>query len=149
MQRTLASISFLVCLLFSTIASAQQHFPQRNGDKAEYNASITMQKGSMSGVCILVQDSDSIKGAVVNEFGVSLLDFVYNCKEDKVRLKSVIAMMDKWYIRKVLEADLRNVLKGLKNGKDSYIDEKYKINYTFTTIEEASDNNDDGTELPD
>ena len=149
MQRTLAYISFLLCVLFSTTASAQQHFPEHNGDRAEYNASITMQKGGLSGVCILVQDSDSIKGAVVNEFGVSLLDFIYDCREDKVLLKSVISMMDKWYIRKVLEADLKDVLKGLKNGKNSYFDEKYKINYTFTPIEEASDNNDDGTELPD
>ncbi len=148
MQRTLAYISFLACLLFAAKASAQQHFPQRNGDKAEYNATITMQKGSVSGVCLLVQDNDSIKGAVVNEFGVSLLGFIYNIKEDKVHLTSVIAMLDKWYIRKVLERDLLHVLQGLRTGKDCYIDEKYKISYTFAPIDEDSDKEDEGTELP-
>lgn len=149
MQRALAYISFLICLLLPARGLAQQHFPQHNGDKAEYNASITMPKGALSGICILVQDNDSIKGAVVNEFGVSMLDFVYESKVDKVKLKSVIAMMDKWYIRKVLEADLREVLDVLKNGKDSYVDEKYKINYKFTPIEEPTVDSDDGTELPD
>ncbi len=95
MQRALAYISLLICLLFSVRVSAQQHIPQHNGDKAEYNISITMPKGALSGICILVQDNDSIKGAVVNEFGVSMLDFVYESKVDKVKLKSVIAMIDK------------------------------------------------------
>ena len=149
MQRVLAYISIVLCLLCATRSFAQQHFPQNEGEKAVYNASITMPKGSLSGICMLVQDGDSIKGAIVNEFGVSLLDFVYTSKDDKVHLASVIAMMDKWYIRKVLESDLQHVIHELKEGNGNYIDEKYKISYNFVPLNEQPEKDDDGTELPD
>lgn len=149
MQRVLAYISLVLCLLSTTRSFAQLHFPQHEGEKAVYNASITMPKGSLSGICMLVQDSDSIKGAIVNEFGVSFLDFVYTSKDDKVHLASVIAMMDKWYIRIVLESDLQHVIHELKDGNGSYIDEKYKISYNFVPLNEQPEKDDDGTELPD
>ncbi|EGN58210.1 hypothetical protein PRBRB14_25750 [Hallella multisaccharivorax DSM 17128] len=149
MQRTLAYISLLLCLFLSQGADAQHSFPTHDGDRQLYNAFIETPKGQLTGLCMLLQDEDSIKGAIVNEFGVSALDFVYSIKDDQLRLRDVMAMMDKWYIRKVLEADLKHVLHALKQGQTQWMDERYKIKYTFTPIDNSQDQDNDGTELPD
>ena len=65
-------------------------------------------------------------------------------------------MLDKWYMRPVITADIRMLLHALREGKFSYEDEKYHIRYTLSPIHDdgnnENDNQDDDTEestLPD
>lgn len=111
------------------------YYPDTVGSKVKYSATIEMRKGYMSGICILLNDGSAIKGCLFNEFGISALDFVYYPERRKVKLLSVIQMLNKWYIKKILREDLVKVMENLRQGKFTYHDDKFKIAYNFTLLE--------------
>ena len=115
---------------------AQTTFPSAEGERAKYAAYIEMPKAYVSGICVLLQEDGLIKGSLFNEFGITALDFTYNLQRDKIKLHSVMKMMDKWYIRKVLKKDLRQVMKTLKEGQTEYTNQRRHIVYRFHGIEE-------------
>ena len=115
---------------------AQSTFPSAEGERAKYSAYIEMPKVYVSGICVLLQEDGLIKGSLFNEFGITALDFTYNPQRDKIKLHSVMKMMDKWYIRKVLKKDLRQVMKTLKEGQTEYTNQRRHIVYRFHGIEE-------------
>lgn len=80
-----------------------------------YAVTIDMGRASLTGIMVMRRDGESIKGSMVNEFGVSTMDFVYDMSRDKVKLHHVVSFMDKWYIRQVLRRDLRFCLQILYN----------------------------------
>lgn len=127
MRRYLVFISLTIMLLASVKAFA-------GDDSKQYNALIEMPKGSVSGICMLVQEGDTIKGAIVNEFGITAMDFYYLRSTDKVKLEHIIAMLDKWYIKKVLRKDLRELIHALKQGEYVYVNKRHHITYTLTPI---------------
>lgn len=127
-----------LCLACLT-ALAQSTFPQQEGDRVRYSATIEMPRGYLSGVCILLREGDTVKGSLFNEFGISALDFSYSLAKDKVKLHSVMAMLNKWYIKRVLKKDLRELMCSLQAGETTYSDKKYKIDYRFTLLEDETD----------
>ena len=130
----LLCISLLLALPISV--QAQTTFPSADGERAKYAAYIEMPKAYVSGICVLLQEDGLIKGSLFNEFGITALDFTYNPQRDKIKLHSVMKMMDKWYIRKVLKKDLRQVMKTLKEGQTEYTNQRQHIVYRFHGIEE-------------
>ena len=130
----LLCISLLLALSISV--QAQTTFPSADGERAKYAAYIEMPKDYVSGICVLLQEDGLIKGSLFNEFGITALDFTYNPQRDKIKLHSVMKMMDKWYIRKVLKKDLRQVMKTLKEGQTEYTNQRRHIVYRFHGIEE-------------
>ena len=68
------------------------------------------------------------------EFGITALEFTYQPQTKKVELIEVIAMLDKWYIRRVLKSDLQHVMENLLKGNPTYKDEKYHISYKFSLM---------------
>lgn len=130
----LLCISLLLALSISV--QAQTTFPSADGERAKYAAYIEMPKAYVSGICVLLQEDGLIKGSLFNEFGITALDFTYNPQRDKIKLHSVMKMMDKWYIRKVLKKDLRQVMKTLKEGQTEYTNQRRHIVYRFHGIEE-------------
>lgn len=153
MPRFLVSISLLVLSLLQAIAQPATKLPTDSAAVADssrltFTALIETPKASISGICLLVQDSDTIKGAIVNEFGITALDFVYTRKDDKVRLVSTAPMLNKWYMRPVITADIRELLHALREGKFSYEDEKYHIRYSLSPIN-GDDNNDNDNDNDD
>ena len=72
-----------------------------------YAVTIDMGRASLTGVMVMHRDADEVRGSMVNEFGVSAIDFIYDGGWDRVRLCHVVPFMDKWYIRRVLRRDLR------------------------------------------
>ena len=123
-------------LALSISVQAQTTFPSAEGERAKYAAYIEMPKAYVSGICVLLQEDGLIKGSLFNEFGITALDFTYNPQRDKIKLHSVMKMMDKWYIRKVLKKDLRQVMKTLKEGQTEYTNQRRHIVYRFHGIEE-------------
>ena len=126
------SLTFLTAH-FNTI-NAQVCFPSVQGEKAKYSAYIDMPQGYVSGVCVLFNEGTVIRGSLFNEFGITALSFSYDIKKEKIKLYSVVKLMDKWYIKKILKKDLKQLMKCLQKGESVYQDEKYHITYSFSTL---------------
>ena len=118
---------------FSTV-NAQVCFPSTRGEKAKYSAYIDMPQGYVSGVCVLFNEGTVIQGSLFNEFGITALNFSYDIKKEKIKLYSVVKLMDKWYIKRILKKDLKQLMKCLQKGESVYQDEKYHITYSFSTL---------------
>lgn len=129
-----AFVSLLALLLFALPGRAQLSYPDKAGREVQCGISIVSPKFNLSGICMLVNDSDTIKGAVLNEFGVTFIDFVYRPETDKVELSHVYAKLDKWYIRDVMAADVKSLLKAFRQGSTGYRDEKYNITFNLTPL---------------
>ena len=126
----------LMPVLLPLVAAGQGLLPSANGQERLYNVRIEMEKGGMTGVCMMLCDSTGLHGNVINEFGVGLLSFTYEPERDKVRLHSVFGKMDKWYIRRTLRRDLRRLLHAMGDGRATYRNDRRGIGYSFTPITE-------------
>lgn len=126
------SLIFLTAL-FCTI-DAQVRFPSTQGEKAKYSAYIDMPQGYISGVCVLFNEGTVVNGSIFNEFGITALSFSYDIRKEKIKLYSVVKMLDKWYIRKIMKKDLSKLMKCLQKGESVYQNEKYHITYSFSTL---------------
>lgn len=126
-------------LFLSLNINAQKEFPKNNGDRARYNVQIDFKKAYISGLCLMLMEDDIIKASVVNEFGVSALDYTYNPTKQKVKILKVMGKMNKWYIKKVLKRDLKQVMLNLPQGENTYEDKKYSIKYTFEPLNETQE----------
>lgn len=136
MRHSMRSCLLFISLLLSVLTSrlyAQTTFPA-DGESIRFTAYIEMEKGYVSGICILHRDGDIIHGSLFNEFGITALDFTYRLEKKKVKLHTVMPMMNKWYIRKVLKKDLRQLMTGLQNGETTWKDERYHIEYQLTPL---------------
>jgi len=125
------SLLFLLLALSGSL-KAQSLFPGNDGERTRLSCQIEMSRGYISGICLLYHDGDEVKGSIVNEFGISAADFTYYPERQKIRLHSVIKMLDKWYLRRIFRRDLRQVMLGLQAGKTTYENTRHHITYTFT-----------------
>ena len=139
MQKYSALISSILLFFSAEVAVAQTLYPQNQGDKVRSSAMIEMPKGYVSGICVMYNDGTDVKASIFNEFGISAIDFVYNPQKDKVKLVSVIKMLNKWYIRRLLKSDLRKVIHKLQQGEGEYRNEKYKIDYKFSELKDETE----------
>ena len=141
MRKYLLLISILLLSLASLTVQAQdslivQQAPLLDsiGCKTRYATTIELSKGYLSGITIMVREADVYHGVLFNEFGTTALEFTYQPQTKKVELIEVIAMLDKWYIRRVLKNDLQHVMENLMKGNPTYKDEKYHISYKFSVM---------------
>ena len=141
MRKYLLLISILLLSLASLTVQAQdslivQQAPLSDsiGCKTRYATTIELSKGYLSGITIMVREADVYHGVLFNEFGITALEFTYQPQTKKVELIEVIAMLDKWYIRRVLKNDLQHVMENLMKGNPIYKDEKYHISYKFSVM---------------
>lgn len=141
MRKYLLLISILLLSLASLTVQAQdslivQQAPLSDsiGCKTKYATTIELSKGYLSGITIMVREADVYHGVLFNEFGITALEFTYQPQTKKVELIEVIAMLDKWYIRRVLKNDLQYVMENLMKGNPTYKDEKYHISYKFSVM---------------
>lgn len=121
---------FLFLMLTLLPVKAQTSLPQEDGDRMRYNIEIDFGRAYVSGICLLLNDGgDMVKGSIVNEFGVSFMDFSYSLKKNKVRLHSVAGPLDRWYVRLALRRDLRGLMQAMLKGDSTYTAGKrvYKV----------------------
>lgn len=122
-------------------------------DPARCSVLIENNNGAVTGLLLTRWDDRYIYGTVVNEFGISALDFKYDRRKDKVKLEHVVSFLNKWYIKLVLRNDLKLCMHLLFDipykGNSNYVVEnsqhfkkitnkKRKISYTFTTLSNQS-----------
>ena len=121
-----------------------QSLPSNEGERARYSVQIDIKKAYISGICGMLFEDGKLKASVVNEFGLSAMDFEYNPQKDKVIIINIIKKLDHWYIKRVLKRDLRILLHNLEHGIYKHENAKYEITYIFQPLqpitEEATDN---------
>lgn len=133
-KRVLLYIAFLLC---SSSLSAQQLLPVGDGEKKQYSAYIEMPRGYVSGICILLREGQQIKGSIFNEFGISAIDFSYDVQRDKVKLYEVVKMLNRWYIKRVLRRDLRELIHQMQQGNQEFTDSKHNISYKLSPLNDT------------
>ena len=147
----LLSSVFVVCSAFA----ARETDPQTNASANRKMAfRIEMQKGYVSGIMICAETDDAINGSMVNEFGISAIDFTYSKEKKKVKLINVGSFLNKWYIKQVLKNDINfalHILYGIPYKKKHHYEvtrdgenvtifnTKRKIKYTFSPLQNKSD----------
>ena len=98
--------SLAVLLTFCFNASAEDS-DIRTEPTRKHTFQIETPSGGISGILIVSDTDDFIKGSMINEFGVSAIDFSYSKKKQKVKLLNVVSFLNKWYIKLVLKNDLK------------------------------------------
>ena len=135
---------FFINLLF-VLCSSFNIFAQGQGRMDRYKVQIDIQDAYLSGVCIIRDVEGLLTGAVVNEFGVSVVTFRYNKTKDKVKILSIAAAMKRPGVKVLLKNDLRNIMREYclseVGFKTVYIYEnpKYRMKYNFTPIDYETD----------
>ncbi len=116
--------SFLFCSLFAFMVSCSSVTPivkrattakptesvvwtpdfRSDSLKNSYRVVLKTPGNSITGICILKKNGDEWRGTLINEMGAKAFDFIIT--DEKCELLNVISMMDKWYIKKTVAADL-------------------------------------------
>ena len=131
-------ICLMTLLLIVPLATmAQLTYPVNDGEKVRYNLQIEMRESYLSGICILINQKGMIFSSIVNEFGISLVDFTYSEKRNKVKIHNVIKPLDHWYMKRILRRSLKRMLKEMKLGNTEYVDKKNRVKYFFTLNNET------------
>ena len=157
MTRYSGFISLLLAFAFAATAAGQTPADLRSrlatGQACRFRSEISFRGNELTGLCVLRETEATCTGALVNEFGVKALDFVLDKHSGKVKLHNVIFFLDKWYIRRVVRADLAVMLRALcadspaevpakkrellitPQGEVRLTNLKYHISYHLTPIE--------------
>lgn len=136
MLHCLRSVSLLLILLsWHGVSFSQERipiYPDSVDQRVRYEIAIEMPKVYLSGLMIMHKPSEGLVNAsVINEFGISLMDFSYDEKKNKIKIRSITDKMNKWYIKRTLSTDFKNILKAMREGYNEYLNNKRKIKYSF------------------
>lgn len=85
--------------------------------KNSYRIVLKTPDNIITGLCILKKNDNEWRGSLINELGAKAFDFIIT--DDKCMLLNVISLMDKWYIKKTVAADL-HFLFNVDNPKASF-----------------------------
>ena len=85
--------------------------------KNSYRIVLKTPDNSITGLCILKKKGGEWHGTLINEMSAKAFDFIIT--DEKCELLNVISLMDKWYIRKTVAADL-HFLFNVDNPKASF-----------------------------
>ena len=119
-------------LIVPILTMAQSTYPVNDGDKVHYNLQIEIRESCLSGICIMVNNEGTIASSIINEFGISLIDFTYSEKKNKIKIHSIIKPLNRWYIKRFIKRSLKNMMNVMKLGGTESIDNKNRIRYFFT-----------------
>ena len=133
-----AILTLVISLTVSLAGHAQSLLP-REGDRVRYDIQIDFKKAYVSGLCTMVGDEGAVKASIVNEFGVSAIDFIYRPARDKVKIVSLFGPLDKWYIRLLLRKNLKELMHRMQQGQTTYADQKHHVTYTLTPHQTTTD----------
>ncbi len=137
MKRCLrTSLLWISLLLWPAALSAQQLWPTVSAPHVRTRATLEMEKGYVSGLCVMHLSGDTLRGSIFNEFGISAIDFSYLVGRDRVKLHHVMSQLDKWYIRRTLKFDLRAWMHALAQGQNTYCNQRRHITYTLEPLNE-------------
>lgn len=149
MRRFLVLISLFAGLFFAGVARSES---QTGAACSRFMFALDTSRGYLSGVMVMAMEPDAIKGTVVNEFGFTAVDFVYNRHNSKVKLKRVVSFLDNWKVRYMLRRDLAAAVTqllspGIDSGKRYDVEwrgdtlmmtnRRYGLKYSFIPMESS------------
>lgn len=113
-------------------------YPDSIDQRVRYEIVIEMPKAYLSGLMIMHKPSQHrVNVSVINEFGISLMDFSYDEKKNKIKIQSITDKLNKWYIKRTLSSDFKNILTAIRGGSKEYLNSKRKIKYSFQLVNET------------
>lgn len=121
-------------LALSLLASAEDRTAPR------YSVRIDIRDAYISGILIMKESSSVVSSSIVNEFGVSAMGYLYDEEKGKVRILSVVKMLDRPMVKRTLRKDLQTIMADMwgnsegPQGTYEYENSKLKIRYTFTPL---------------
>lgn len=105
-----------------------------SSDSRRYAFSIETPKSALSGVMLTKQKNGYIIGSMVNEFGISAIDFSFDIDKDKLKLINVVGFLDKWYIKRTIKEDIKFCLHRLYDIPDRNTKHRYQIQQDGDTL---------------
>ena len=130
--KKMRTITLYILLLWLSVASL-------SAQGRRWNVELSFKKAAITGLCIIDTVEQQPRGAILNEFGIKMVDFV--CMPNgKVKLYNLVPMLNKWYIRRVLRHDLQQIVPQLVT-RDSltYENPKRHITYRFKPLKPTED----------
>ena len=112
---------------------------------------ISFREAGFTGIFLIRDSGSEIAGSAFNEFGIKGFDFIFNKQKGKVKFsRHMIRFLNKWYVKKILRADLafllrknntakqqRNRKTHTDNGHVILENTKYNITYKFKLLHET------------
>lgn len=133
-----AILAILLCTTSATMATAQtQIYPTEGGNVVKLNAFITTKHTCISGVCALRLQNDTIRGIVINEFGISALSFQYKIGEKRAKILDGVHPVRRPIVRRIIGRDLALCMQGLAQGDTICVNTKQNIRYEFSPLPKA------------
>lgn len=83
----------------------------------------------LSGVMVVKMSGDTVRGTVLNEFGVRAFDIECAPGRNKAKISNVIKPMNKWYIRRTLSKDIYRLLQS-----DTSTLTTKRVSYSLTNL---------------
>lgn len=149
MKAFLIFLSSLFAVISFTAKADEVDSQEYVSQLERYTFQIENSNSVVSGILITSENNGDIRGSMINEFGVSALDFIYTKKNEKIKILNVISFLNKWYIKRVLRNDIKyclHILYGIPlKGKSNYevvksveqtsiINNKWHLKYTLTPL---------------
>lgn len=141
----------LTSLLCLCCAGYGQLIGDRDGATQKYTVELSFRKTTVSGLCYVHNSEEEINGSLVNEFGIKFFDFQHKKNKKKTVLKNVIGKLNKWYIKRIVKADInflltndsvplsaRNRTCTIEQGRVTLCNNKYNLTYKFNPLNEAT-----------
>lgn len=135
------SLLILIASIIAIDAHGESNYPDSIGDITRHEFIMEMPKAYVSGIMILRRiEPTQIRGSLVNEFGISLLDFSYDESKRKLKIESLMKQLDKWYVKRLLKKDIPRVLEAMHGNEEKYESSSGKLKYLFKPMtQEACD----------
>lgn len=135
----LARLVILLILSLSICGVAKAQGAKAEAASKRYSVQIDMGNAGISGICLMKRDDKGdLLGAIINEFGVAALSFSYDSRRERVEILDIIAQLDKWYIKRVVKADLKSIVPQMMTEREEeryeYYNARYKIRYRFAPL---------------
>ena len=142
-----------MCVALLARAGECEYLMQTDSVKlTNYRVQLQARNASLDGVCAIKIIDGSIKGVVVNDFGIKAFAFSFSPDRKKVTLQDVLPMLDHWYIKRVIKNDLKLLFNATScnisnQGKKTTIvvldddtiemnNNKYNIKYLFSLTQD-------------
>lgn len=144
MIRSLILSSLLLLFAFTSLMA-------QGTDAATYSFALDARGRNVTGICMTETNAEGLRvGTIVNEMGVKAFDFTFDGR--RVRVLNLFKPLNKWYIRKLLRADLKFIMSH-RDSKETMVKQrhmtvspegeikmenrKYRLSYLFTPMKDS------------
>lgn len=128
--RFLAVFMLLIGINTSAVCLSPMQSLREGDGRALFGFSCSFGKDKdITGIMVLKLEGDTLRGTVLNEFGVRAFDVESLPGHKKLKVSNVIKPLNKWYIRRSLSRDIFHLL-----GSDSLSYSSKRVSYSLSYL---------------